>query len=139
MAETIFAQLLLLPQPPCNPLYNTLVIMNLCKALPGAFPAVVAGAVRALFAVCLHEPQLKTSISGTVSITLWDYQVLEQSHLGARVTVPELDSPMVTTFGMSEIGPWWLIDSSAQSGDVIMRMIARNSISEKLAEDIDGA
>ncbi|CAN1751114.1 Nuclear cap-binding protein subunit 1, partial [Linum perenne] len=49
MAETIFAQLLLLPQPPFNPLYYTLVIMDLCKALPGAFPAVVAGAVRALF------------------------------------------------------------------------------------------
>ncbi|CAI0546743.1 unnamed protein product [Linum tenue] len=41
--------LLLLPQPPFRPLYYTLVIMDLCKALPGAFPAVVAGAVRALF------------------------------------------------------------------------------------------
>ncbi|CAI0450222.1 unnamed protein product [Linum tenue] len=49
MAETLFAQLLLLPQPPFRPLYYTLVIMDLCKALPGAFPAVVAGAVRALF------------------------------------------------------------------------------------------
>lgn len=45
---------------------------------------------------------------------------------------------MVTTFGMSEIGPWSLMDSSAQS-DVIMRMMARNSMSEKLAEDIDTA
>ncbi|KAG8653038.1 hypothetical protein MANES_06G161000v8 [Manihot esculenta] len=49
MAETIFSQLLLLPQPPFKPIYYTLVIMDLCKALPGAFPAVVAGAVRALF------------------------------------------------------------------------------------------
>ncbi|XP_015571307.1 nuclear cap-binding protein subunit 1 isoform X2 [Ricinus communis] len=49
MAETIFSQLLLLPQPPFKPTYYTLVIMDLCKALPGAFPAVVAGAVRALF------------------------------------------------------------------------------------------
>jgi len=46
---------------------------------------------------------------------------------------------MVTTFGMSEIGPWSLMDASAQSGDVIMRMMARNSMSEKLAEDIDAA
>ncbi|CAN1168502.1 ATP-dependent zinc metalloprotease FTSH 2, chloroplastic [Linum perenne] len=46
---------------------------------------------------------------------------------------------MVTTFGMSKIGPWSLMDSSAQSGDVIMRMMARNSMSEKIAEDIDGA
>ncbi|XP_047329435.1 nuclear cap-binding protein subunit 1-like [Impatiens glandulifera] len=49
MAETIFSQLLLLPNPPFKPMYYTLVIMDLCKALPGAFPAVVAGAVRALF------------------------------------------------------------------------------------------
>ncbi|PIN12221.1 Nuclear cap-binding complex, subunit NCBP1/CBP80 [Handroanthus impetiginosus] len=49
MAETIFSQILLLPQPPFKPIYYTLVIMDLCKALPGAFPAVVAGAVRALF------------------------------------------------------------------------------------------
>ena len=40
---------------------------------------------------------------------------------------------------MSEIGPWSLMDSSAQSADVIMRMMARNSMSEKLAEDIDAA
>ncbi|RXH83915.1 hypothetical protein DVH24_013160 [Malus domestica] len=49
MAETIFSQLLMLPQPPFRPIYYTLVIIDLCKALPGAFPAVVAGAVRALF------------------------------------------------------------------------------------------
>lgn len=45
---------------------------------------------------------------------------------------------MVTTFGMSDIGPWSLMEAS-QSGDVIMRMMARNSMSEKLAEDIDVA
>ena len=46
---------------------------------------------------------------------------------------------MVVTFGMSEIGPWSLMDGSGQSQDVIMRMMARNSMSEKLAEDIDTA
>uniref|UniRef100_A0A7N0T2D3 AAA+ ATPase domain-containing protein n=1 Tax=Kalanchoe fedtschenkoi TaxID=63787 RepID=A0A7N0T2D3_KALFE len=46
---------------------------------------------------------------------------------------------MVITFGMSDIGPWSLMDGAAQSGDVIMRMMARNSMSEKLAEDIDNA
>lgn len=45
---------------------------------------------------------------------------------------------MVVTFGMSEIGPWSLMEASGQS-DVIMRMMARNSMSEKLAEDIDAA
>lgn len=46
---------------------------------------------------------------------------------------------MVTTFGMSEIGPWALIDPAVQSGDVVLRMLARNSMSEKLAEDIDSS
>ncbi|KAG0594688.1 hypothetical protein M758_UG099900 [Ceratodon purpureus] len=49
MAETVFSQLLLLPKPPFRLIYYTVVMVDLCKALPGAFPAVVAGAVRALF------------------------------------------------------------------------------------------
>lgn len=52
--------------------------------------------------------------------------------------VTSMAKQMVTVFGMSEIGPWSLMDA-AQSGDVIMRMMARNSMSEKLAEDIDEA
>ncbi|WOK98348.1 ATP-dependent zinc metalloprotease FTSH 2, chloroplastic [Canna indica] len=50
-----------------------------------------------------------------------------------------LAKQMVVAFGMSEIGPWSLMDASAQGGDIIMRMMARNSMSEKLAEDIDTA
>lgn len=46
---------------------------------------------------------------------------------------------MVTLFGMSEIGPWALTDPAVQSGDVVLRMLARNSMSEKLAEDIDSS
>lgn len=42
---------------------------------------------------------------------------------------------MVTIYGMSEIGPWALTES--QSTDVVLRMLARNSVSEKLAKDID--
>eukprot|EP00270_Netrium_digitus_P021660 TRINITY_DN940_c0_g1_i1.p1 TRINITY_DN940_c0_g1~~TRINITY_DN940_c0_g1_i1.p1 ORF type:complete len:696 (-),score=199.61 TRINITY_DN940_c0_g1_i1:158-2245(-) len=53
--------------------------------------------------------------------------------------VTSMAKQMVTVFGMSEIGPWALMDPSAQGGDVIMRMMARNSMSEKLAEDIDTA
>ncbi|VAI05477.1 unnamed protein product [Triticum turgidum subsp. durum] len=49
MAETIFSQLLLLPNPPFRPIYYTLVIIDLCKALPAAFPSVVVAAVHALF------------------------------------------------------------------------------------------
>ncbi|KAG9452331.1 hypothetical protein H6P81_005235 [Aristolochia fimbriata] len=58
--------------------------------------------------------------------------------VGDLQQITGLAKQMVTTFGMSEIGPWSLMDSS-QSGDVIMRMMARNSMSEKLAEDIDAA
>ncbi|KAL0920825.1 hypothetical protein M5K25_009995 [Dendrobium thyrsiflorum] len=53
--------------------------------------------------------------------------------------ITSLAKQMVVAFGMSEIGPWSLMDTSAQSADVIMRMMARNSMSEKLAEDIDAA
>jgi cell division protease FtsH len=53
--------------------------------------------------------------------------------------VSSMAKQMVTVFGMSDIGPWALMDPSAQGGDMIMRMMARNSMSEKLAEDIDKA
>ncbi|KAF9621825.1 hypothetical protein IFM89_028413 [Coptis chinensis] len=59
--------------------------------------------------------------------------------VGDLQQITGLAKQMVTTFGMSDIGPWNLMDSSAQSGDMIMRMMARNSMSEKLAEDIDAA
>merc|ERR1711966_269868 len=51
--------------------------------------------------------------------------------------VSSMAKQMVTNFGMSDIGPWSLQDPSAQSGDMIMRMMAKNSMSEKLLEDID--
>jgi cell division protease FtsH len=44
---------------------------------------------------------------------------------------------MVTAFGMSEMGPWALIEPAAQSGDVVLRMLAWNSMSENLAAEID--
>mmetsp|Transcript_38915 Transcript_38915/g.86562 ORF Transcript_38915/g.86562 Transcript_38915/m.86562 type:complete len:691 (+) Transcript_38915:164-2236(+) len=46
---------------------------------------------------------------------------------------------MVINYGMSDIGPWSLMDPSAMSGDVIMRMMARNSMSENLQQRIDEA
>merc|ERR1719238_698316 len=51
--------------------------------------------------------------------------------------VANMAKQMVTSFGMSEIGPFSLQDSGAQSGDMIMRMMARNSTPEKLLEAID--
>jgi len=46
---------------------------------------------------------------------------------------------MVINFGFSDIGPWSLMDPSAQSGDMIMRMMSRNSVSESLQQRIDKA
>merc|ERR1712003_478501 len=51
--------------------------------------------------------------------------------------VSNMAKQMVTAFGMSDVGPWSLQDD--QSGDMIMRMMARNSMSEKLQADIDVA
>ncbi|PIA57478.1 hypothetical protein AQUCO_00600305v1 [Aquilegia coerulea] len=51
--------------------------------------------------------------------------------------ITQIARQMVTTYGMSEIGPWALTDPAAQSSDVVFRLLARNNMSEKLAEDID--
>lgn len=53
--------------------------------------------------------------------------------------ITQIARQMVTMFGMSEIGPWALTDPATQSGDLVLRMLARNQMSEKLAEDIDAA
>ncbi|BAT83364.1 ATP-dependent zinc metalloprotease FTSH 6 [Vigna angularis] len=53
--------------------------------------------------------------------------------------ITQIARQMVTVFGMSKIGPWALIDPAVQSSDVVLRMLARNSLSEKLAEDIDNS
>ena len=46
---------------------------------------------------------------------------------------------MVINYGFSDIGPWSLMDQGAQSQDMIMRMMSRNSISESLQRRIDDA
>jgi hypothetical protein len=40
--------------------------------------------------------------------------------------VTSMARQMVINYGMSDIGPWSLLDPSAQTGDVVMRMMARN-------------
>jgi nuclear cap-binding protein subunit 1 len=75
MAETVFSQLLLLPKPPFQPIYYTVVMVDLCKALPGAFPAVVAGAVRALFSrVVLMDVECRTRLVQWLSHHLSNFQ-----------------------------------------------------------------
>lgn len=46
---------------------------------------------------------------------------------------------MVINYGFSDIGPWSLLDPSASSQDMIMRMMARNQVSENLQRKIDVA
>lgn len=53
--------------------------------------------------------------------------------------VTNMARAMVINYGFSEIGPFYLQDPSAQSQDMIMRMMARNSISESLQTSIDSA
>ena len=53
--------------------------------------------------------------------------------------VSNMAKQMVVNFGMSDIGPFSLVDPSAAGGDMVMRMMARNSMSEKLALQIDAA
>ncbi|KAJ9540925.1 hypothetical protein OSB04_027431 [Centaurea solstitialis] len=74
---------------------------------------------RAAEEVVFGEPEITTGAAG-------DLQQITQ-----------IARQMVTRYGMSEIGPWSLIDPAVQSSDVVLRMLARNSMSEKLAEDID--
>ena len=53
--------------------------------------------------------------------------------------VTNMTRAMVINYGFSEIGPFSLLDPSAQSQDMIMRMMARNSVSENLQARIDAS
>lgn len=76
---------------------------------------------RAAEEVIFGEPEITTGAAGD----------LQQ--------VTQIARQMVITYGMSEIGPWTLIEQGVQSSDVVLRMLARNQMSEKLAEDIDNS
>ena len=49
--------------------------------------------------------------------------------LASPPQVTNMARAMVINYGFSEIGPFSLMDPSAQSPDMIMRMMARNSVS----------
>lgn len=57
----------------------------------------------------------------------------------AYAQVTNMARQMVINYGFSDIGPWSLLDQNAQSQDMIMRMMARNSTSESLQRKIDEA
>lgn len=55
--------MLALPRPPFRLVYYTVVLVDLCKALPAAFPAVVAQAIHALYArLPAMEPEARTRL-----------------------------------------------------------------------------
>lgn len=74
---------------------------------------------RAAEEVIFGDPEVTTGASGD----------LQQVTSMARA--------MVINYGFSDIGPWSLMDQGAQSQDMIMRMMSRNSISESLQRKID--
>ncbi|KAG4923938.1 hypothetical protein JHK87_049478 [Glycine soja] len=79
----------------------------------------------------LRGRAVKEVIFGETEITTRAFEDLQQ--------ITQIARKMVTMFGMSEIGLWALTDPAVQSSDVVLRMLARNSMSEKLAEDIDNS
>eukprot|EP00667_Euglena_gracilis_P019699 EG_transcript_21167 len=51
--------------------------------------------------------------------------------------VTRLARAMVMQFGFSDLGPWNLSERGESSQDIILRLMARERMSEKLAADID--
>lgn len=82
--------------------------------------------------VCEHANQLPLLFAQCPKLT-----TVAASPSALQVT--GMARQMVINYGMSDIGPWSLLDPSAQSGDVVMRMMARNSMSENLQQRIDDA
>ncbi len=64
---------------------------------------------------------------------------LSISNGSSLAQVTNMARQMVINYGFSDIGPWSLLDQNAQSQDMIMRMMARNSTSESLQRRIDEA
>jgi len=60
------------------------------------------------------------------SLTTHPHPQVTSGASGDLQQVSSMARQMVINYGMSDIGPWSLLDPSAQSGDMIMRMMARN-------------
>ncbi|KHN13329.1 ATP-dependent zinc metalloprotease FTSH 6, chloroplastic [Glycine soja] len=114
----------------------TLVLIGQAQGLtwfiPGEDPFLISK--KQLFARIvggLRGRAVKEVIFGETEITTRAFEDLQQ--------ITQIARKMVTMFGMSEIGLWALTDPAVQSSDVVLRMLARNSMSEKLAEDVDNS
>lgn len=92
----------------------------------------------------ISKSQLQARVVGALGgraaeEVIFGYAEVTTGASGDLQQVTNMAKQMVTNFGMSDIGPWSLQDPSAQSGDMVMRMMAKSSTSEKLLEDIDAA
>ena len=100
--------------------------------VPGEDPTLISKAqIFARIVGALGGRAAEAEVFGEAEITTGASGDLQQ--------VSNMAKQMVTVYGMSNIGPWSLQDQGAQSGDMIMRMMSRNSTSEKMLEDIDTA
>lgn len=97
---------------------------------PGEDPSLISKSqIFARIVGALGGRAVEEVVFGTNEVTTGASSDLQQ--------VSNMARQMVTAFGMSDVGPWSTQDG--QSGDMIMRMMARNSMSEKLQADIDVA
>jgi cell division protease FtsH len=98
--------------------------------LPGEDPSLISKAqIFARIVGALGGRAAEEVVFGDAEVTTGASSDLQQVTSMARA--------MVINYGFSEIGPFSLQDQSAQSQDMIMRMMARNSISESLQSRID--
>lgn len=100
--------------------------------LPGEDPSLISKKqIFARIVGALGGRAAEETVFGDAEVTTGASSDLQQ--------VTNMARAMVINYGFSEIGQFSLQDPSAQSGDMIMRMMARNSISESLQARIDGA
>mmetsp|Transcript_4988 Transcript_4988/g.9895 ORF Transcript_4988/g.9895 Transcript_4988/m.9895 type:complete len:690 (+) Transcript_4988:73-2142(+) len=100
--------------------------------LPGEDPSLISKAqIFARIVGALGGRAAEEVVFGDAEVTTGASSDLQQ--------VTNMARAMVINYGFSEIGPFSLQDPSAQSQDMIMRMMARNSISESLQGRIDAA
>jgi len=98
--------------------------------IPGEDPSLVSQAqIRARIVGALGGRAAEEVIFGRDEVTTGASSDLQQ--------VSNMAKQMVENFGMSELGPWALQDPNAGGGDMVMRMMAKNSMSEELASGID--
>jgi|EP00670_Eutreptiella_braarudii_P005906 cell division protease FtsH len=96
--------------------------------IPGDDPSLVTkGQLQARIVGALGGRAAEEVVFGEAEITTGAGGDLQQ--------VTNMAKAMVTQFGMSDIGPWAL--QNGQEQDMVMRMMARNQMSEKVAAAID--